>query len=69
MIGAKLNWRQTSVLFVTVAPGTRTHVVPLWYSTWKFRSPYWVNVMLGVGGLGEAKLSCTVNTSISSIVC
>jgi hypothetical protein len=52
-MGANENWRQTSVLFATVAPGTSTQVVPLWYSTWKLRRPYSVNVMLGVGALGD----------------
>src|SRR6267142_2226475 len=31
--------------------------------------PYCVKVIVSVGGLGEAKLSCRVNTSISLIDC
>ena len=51
--GAKVTWRQTSVLLVMVPPGTGTQAVPVQYWTSKSRSPYRLNVMLGVGSLGR----------------
>src|SRR4249920_3679690 len=62
---AKVNLRHTKLLFVTVPPGIGAHAVPVQYCTSKFRSPYRVNVIVGVGSIGVWKLSWTVKTSIS----
>ena len=50
--GAKVNCRHTRLLPVTRPPGTSAHALPVQYCTSKLRSPYSVNVIVGVGGLG-----------------
>src|SRR5690349_1620468 len=66
--GANVNWRHTRLLFVTDPPGTSVHALPVQYCTSKLRNPYRLNVIVGVGLLGDWKLSCTENTSTSLMV-
>src|SRR4051794_25071574 len=63
--GAKVNLRHTRLLLVTLPPGTGAQALPVQYCTSKFRSPYNVNVVAGVGSIGDWKLSWTENTSTS----
>src|SRR5882672_11135111 len=65
----KENLRHTRLLPVTCPFGTSSHCEPSQYWTSKAVRPYCVKVIVAVGGLGAAKLSCTVNTSISLIGC
>src|SRR5262249_14764671 len=60
---------QTRVLPVTVPPGTTCHAAPSQYCTWKFCSPYNVNVWPAVGVTGLDQLSWTLNTSTSLMLC
>jgi hypothetical protein len=50
--GANLICRQTRLLFVIAPPGTSAHALPVQYCTSKSCSPYRLNVIEGVGGLG-----------------
>src|SRR4029079_14971268 len=70
VIGANEKLRHTSVLPVIVAPGNGCHAVPVQYCTSKSCSPYFVNVIVGVGGLGNpsAAASCRLKTSSLLIV-
>src|SRR5262245_15271215 len=64
----KVNWRHTRVLPVTVAPGMVCQPLAVQYCTSKSRKPYWLKVIDCVGSAGDAKLSCTENTSTSAMV-
>jgi hypothetical protein len=46
---AKMNCRQTRLLFETVPPGTATHALPSQYCASKARRPQELNVIVGVG--------------------
>src|SRR5712671_3205988 len=65
----KESLRHTRLLPVICPPGTSSHCEPFQYWASKAVIPYCVKVIVAVGGLGAAKLSCTVNTSISLIGC
>ena len=50
---ANVNRRQTRLLFVITAPGARTQVAPSQYCTSNARNPKSVNVIVGVGSIGD----------------
>ncbi len=67
-IGLKVTRRHTRLLAVTVPPGTVSHAEPVQYCTWKSRSPFRLNVVVGVGKTADVWTSGTVKISTSSIV-
>jgi hypothetical protein len=54
---------------VMLPPGTVAHAVPVQYWTSKSVIPYKVNIVSSVGSTGVVYASCSVNTSISPMVC
>src|SRR5262249_11573114 len=61
--------RHTKLLPMILPPETTCHAPPSQYCTWKFCSPYNVNVWPAVGVTGLDQLSWTLNTSTSLMLC
>src|SRR5215831_5604727 len=68
LIGLKLNRRHIRLFPVMLPPGTSTQALPFQYCTSNAVMPHCVKVIVRVGGSGAEVLSCSVNTSISTIV-